>query len=343
MTPKAFADGRYVIDTFESKRSLFNIMSSGMRHKLTIGSRSSELALWQANYIRNELERHHKDLDVEIKIIKTKGDIILDVALSKIGDKGLFTKELELELLTGGIDIAVHSLKDLQTAIPEGLKLAAVTKRHGVEDVLIARRSNATIHSLPQNGTVATGSLRRRSQLQHMRPDLNIVELRGNVPTRIKKFMDSSWDAIILARAGVERLNMEEHISSYIRVDEILPAVGQGALGIEINAKNKLADELVQSVHDEDTFSAVSSERALLKTLEGGCQVPIGAYAQIKAGGLHLNAMVGSLDGSVCIRKEGDGQKDEPEALGRALAQDLLTAGADKILKEIFEASRSGT
>ena len=212
-----------------------------IKKKLIIGSRTSDLALWQSNFIKHELEKRFKGLKVIIKRIKTKGDKILDVALSKIGDKGLFTKDLENQLLKGNIDIAVHSLKDLETRIPDGLKLAAVTRRHEVEDVLIAKKPGVTIRTLPHEATVATGSLRRRSQLLHIRPDIKIVDLRGNVPTRIRKFLNSDWHGIILARAGVERLKMERHISSYISVDEIIPAVGQGALGVEIKADNQFA------------------------------------------------------------------------------------------------------
>ncbi|MEP0861009.1 MAG: hydroxymethylbilane synthase [Ignavibacterium sp.] len=311
-----------------------------MSKKLIIGSRGSELALWQANFVKKELEKKHRGLSVEIKIIKTKGDKILDVALSKIGDKSLFTKELEVELLNKRIDIAVHSLKDLQTQIPEGLKLAAVTKRHDVEDVLIARKKGTTIFSLPENAVVATGSLRRRAQLQHLRPDIKVVDLRGNVPSRIKKFLESDWDAIILARAGVERLGLKKYISSYISKDEILPAVGQGALGIEIHSDNLFAFEVVQSIHHNNTFIAVTAERALLRALEGGCQVPIGAFAEIKPNGLYLDAMVGSLDGSITFRKKVRGKKDEPEKLGKSLAKDLLKAGANKILEEVYNNSR---
>ncbi len=312
-----------------------------MSKKLIIGSRGSELALWQANFVKNQLVKKHRGLLVDIKIIKTKGDKILDVALSKIGDKSLFTKELENELLTGKIDIAVHSLKDLQTQIPAGLKLAAVTKRHDVEDVLIARKKGTTIHSLPENAVVATGSLRRRAQLQHIRPDIKVVDLRGNVPSRIKKFLESDWDAIILARAGVERLGLKKYISSYISKEEILPAVGQGALGIEIHSDNQFADELVKSIHHQDTFIAVSAERALLRALEGGCQVPIGAFAEVKSNGLYLDAMVGSLDGSITFRKKVRGSKNEPERIGKSLARDLLKAGANKILEEVYNNSRS--
>lgn len=312
-----------------------------MKQKIIIGSRGSDLALWQANFVKKELEKKNKNVSVEIKIIKTKGDKILDVALSKIGDRSLFTKELETELLNKKIDLAVHSLKDLQTEIPKGLKLAAVTKRHNVQDVLISRKKGTTIFNLPENAIVATGSLRRRCQLLHLRPDLNIVELRGNVPSRIKKFLESDWDAIILARAGVERLKLNKHISSIIKTDVMLPAVGQGALGIETRADNKIVNEIVKSIHHESTHKAVLAERALLKTLEGGCQVPIGAFAEVKQNGLHIDALVGSLDGSITYRKKIRGSKNNPEKAGRKLANDLLNAGAKTILKEIYKTARS--
>ena len=292
-----------------------------MKQKIIIGSRGSELALWQANFIKHEIEKKNKNVKVEINIIKTKGDKILDVALSKIGDKSLFTKELEIELLAKRVDLAVHSLKDLQTQIPAGLKLAAVTKRHAVEDVLIARKKGMTINKLPENAKVATGSLRRRSQLLHLRPDLKIFELRGNVPSRIQKFLESEWDAIILARAGVERLNLKKYISSFIPKEEILPAVGQGALGIEIQEHNKVVEEILQSLHHEETYKAVLSERSLLRALEGGCQVPIGAFAEVKSSGLYLDAVVGSLDGSITYREKLRGSKNEPENLVKLLQE----------------------
>ena len=312
-----------------------------MKQKIILGSRGSELALWQANYIKHEIEKKNKNVSVEINIIKTKGDKILDVALSKIGDKSLFTKELEVELLAKRIDLAVHSLKDLQTQIPAGLKLAAVTKRHEVEDVLIARKKGMSIQSLPEFGVVATGSLRRRSQLLHLRPDLTIIDLRGNVPSRIQKFLESEWDAIILARAGVERLNLKKHISSYIPKEDILPAVGQGALGIEIHEDNKVVEEMLQSLHHKDTYNAVLAERSLLRALEGGCQVPIGAFAEVKSSGLYLDAVVGSLDGSITYRKKLRGSKNDPEKLGKTLAKDLLKAGAKEILKEVYQTARA--
>ena len=312
-----------------------------MKQKIIIGSRGSELALWQANFVKRELERKNKNVLIEIKIIKTKGDKILDVALSKIGDKSLFTKELETELINKKIDLAVHSLKDLQTDIPMGLKLAAVTRRHNVQDVLIARKKGTSIFNLPGGATVATGSLRRKCQLLHIRPDLKIVELRGNVPTRIKRFLESDWDAIILARAGVERLKLNKYISSIIKTDVMLPAVGQGALGIETRIDNEIVNKIIKSIHHEDTYKAVLAERALLKTLEGGCQVPIGAFAEVKQNGLSLNALVGSLDGSLTFSKKMRGSKNNPEKLGRDLAKDLLKAGARIILDEIYRTTRA--
>lgn len=306
------------------------------KEKLVIGSRGSELALWQANYIKKELEKKNENVSVEIKIIKTKGDKILDVALSKIGDKGLFTKELEVKLLNREIDIAVHSLKDLQTDIPKGLKLACVTKRHPVEDILIARKKGTTIGKLKEGATVATGSLRRRAQLKHIRPDINVVELRGNVPTRIEKFQKSKWDAIILARAGVERLKLKKHISSIIDKDVMLPAVGQGALGIEIKTSNKFAEKVLSSIHHENTYAEALAERALLKKLEGGCQIPIGAFAEVRKNGLYLTGLVATIEGDITLKKTLRGSKKDPEKLGKQLAGDLIKAGAKKILKEIY-------
>lgn len=312
-----------------------------MNQKIVIGSRGSDLALWQSNFIKQQIEKRNKNVSVLIKIFKTQGDKIQDVALSKIGDKSLFTKELELALLKKEIDIAVHSLKDLQTQIPDGLKLAAVTKRHEVEDVLISNKKGTTLFNLKEKAVVATGSLRRRCQLLHLRPDLIINELRGNVPTRIQKFKNSDWNAIILARAGVERLGLQQNISSIIKTDLVLPAVGQGALGIEIHKDNKITDEIVQSVHHENTYAAVLAERALLKKLEGGCQVPIGAFAEVKPNGLYLDAMVGSLDGTITFRKKIRGSKSNPEKLGIRLANDLIKAGAKNILDEIYKSTRA--
>ena len=308
---------------------------------VVIGSRGSELALWQSRFVKHELEKFNKHISVEIRIIKTKGDKILDVALSKIGDKSLFTKEIENELLNKSIDIAVHSLKDLQTKIPAGLLLGAVSKRHAVEDVLIARGKGTTIYNIRENALIATGSLRRKSQLLHIRPDIKVEEIRGNVPSRIEKFFKSKWDGIILARAGVERLKLHKFISSVIEKEDILPAVSQGALGIEVHEDNKIVMDILRSLHDDETYSAISAERELLRTLEGGCQVPIGAYAEVKPNGLYLDAFVGTIDGSLTFRSKLRGSKSNPEKLGNKLAKNLIKAGAKEILDDIYNNMRN--
>ena len=312
-----------------------------MKKKIIIGSRGSELALRQANFVKRELEKKHQQIIAEIKIVKTKGDKILDVALSKIGDKSIFTKELETQLIARKIDIAVHSLKDLQTQLPEELKLAAVSKRHPVEDVLIAKKKGTTLDNLRENAIVATGSLRRKCQLLHLRPDIKVVDLRGNVPSRIQRFLKSDWDAVILARAGIERLNLKKYISSYISTNHILPAVGQGAIGVETHIENNFVNDLLLSLHDENTYIAVVAERALLRKLEGGCQVPIGAFAEVKSNGLFLDSLIGSLDGTLTFRKKMRGSKNNPEQLGVKLANNLLNAGAKEILYEIYNSVRS--
>lgn len=310
------------------------------KEKLIIGSRGSKLALWQSNFIKNEIEKKNKKITVEVKLIKTKGDKILDVALSKIGDKALFTKELEVALLDGKIDLAVHSLKDLPTLVPDGLEIAAITKRHPAGDVLIARKKGTTIDNLREGAVVGTGSLRRSSQLRHLRPDIITVDLRGNVPTRIEKFLKSEWDAIILARAGVERLKLNKYISSFIDVNVMLPAVGQGALGLETRKNDERVKSIISAINHEETNLAAQAERAFLKTLEGGCQVPIGAYAQVKSNGLYLEGWVGSLDGSIAFRAKIRGSKNEPEEIGKHLAIAIKKAGAGKVLAEIFADNR---
>ncbi len=307
-----------------------------VKKKLIIGSRGSELALWQANHVKGLIEKNNKSVSVEIKIIKTKGDKILDVALSKIGDKGLFTKELEIALLNGEIHLAVHSLKDLQTRLPDGLVLTAVSKRHSVEDVLIARKKGVGLKHLKEGAKVGTGSLRRRSQILHLRPDLQIQELRGNVPSRIERFLKSDWDAIILARAGVERLKLGKYISSVIPSEKVLPAVGQGALGIEIRDGDSETAEIVSVLHDEATFAAVTSERAFLTRLGGGCQVPIAAYGRAGSAGLYFDGLVGSIDGKVIYRTKIRGRKADAEAIGNNAAELLLSEGAGVILEDIY-------
>lgn len=303
-----------------------------MKNRLRIGTRQSKLALWQTEHVKSELKKHYPDLEIEVVHINTKGDKILDVALSKIGDKGLFTKELENALLSKEVDLAVHSLKDLETNMPEGLQLAVVSDRHEVNDVIIAREKGITIDDLRENAVVATGSLRRRSQLLNIRPDVSTVELRGNVPTRIQKYLDSDWDAIILARAGVERLGLEDHISSIIPIDMMLPAVGQGALGLQIREGDDETFEIISVLHNANIFAAVSAERAFLRELQGGCQVPIAAHAIVKPNGIWLKAYIGSIDGTEAMRGYVRGSKYQAEELGIGLAQDMFNDGGKEII-----------
>lgn len=302
--------------------------------ELVIGSRGSALALWQANAVDAMLRERFPDLVVKIEIIHTTGDKILDTALSSIGDKGLFTKELESALLDRRIDLAVHSLKDLATAVPEGLSLAAITRRHRPEDALVAP-AGTTIASLPRGGRVASGSLRRRAQLLALRPDLEIVDVRGNVPTRLEKYRANGWDGMILAVAGLERLGLGHEIAEVIPATTMIPAVGQGALGIEIRSDDEVTRALVRELDHAETHLATLAERALLRALEGGCQVPIGAYAKIEGDRLTLDGMIAALDGSRLLRDRIDGSAGSAERLGSELAERLAAAGGEEILAGI--------
>jgi hydroxymethylbilane synthase len=304
-----------------------------LREKLIIGSRGSHLALWQTRFVKAKLEELFPALKLEIEIIKTTGDKMLDVALAKIGDKGLFTRQIETALLNREIDLAVHSLKDLQTVQPEGLTIGAVLAREMPNDVLISKRY-ASIDDLPKGARVATGSLRRKSQLLHYRPDLQIFEIRGNVPTRIKKFEESNLDAMILAFAGVHRLNLDSYIKQIIPFETMLPAVGQGAMAVEIRSDDVKIRELLQKLNDPETNLCITAERAFLRTLEGGCQVPIGANANLKNDKIHLEGMVGNLEGSVNLRDSISGDKKDAADLGRQLAQKLIERGANRLLEE---------
>ncbi len=288
--------------------------------KIIIGTRGSELALWQTNFVKDLLNKKFPFIEIEIKIVKTKGDKILDVPLAKIGDKGLFTKELESELLSGEIDIAVHSLKDLETEIDERLTIGAITKRHKVNDVLIAREKGITLKHLSTNAKIGTGSLRRKAQLLHFNPNFQIFDLRGNVPTRIQKFFDSDWDAIILARAGVERLGLTKFISSIIPTSLILPAVGQGALGIECRKDDKELLRILSGINHRRTEIETKAERSFLRSLEGGCQVPIGCLAKVEKDKLTIEGKILSLDGSLCFHQKISGSIKSPEGLGEKLA-----------------------
>ena len=301
--------------------------------RVVIGTRGSDLALWQAEFVRTSLERGFPETQFEIKIIRTTGDDVLEVSLSKIGDKGLFTRQIEAELLAGNIDLAVHSLKDLQTEQPDGLVIGAVCKREKPNDVLISR-DGKTLGELPQGAKIATGSLRRRSQLLNYRPDLEISDIRGNVVTRFRKYDESDLDGMILAYAGVERLGLGERISQLIPVELLIPAVGQGSVAVEIREGDKDVGAIVSRLDDLTTRKCVTAERAFLRRLEGGCQVPIGGYATLDGDTVTLNGVVGSLDGKTVFRDSRSASADDAESLGLALAESLLAAGADSVLSE---------
>ncbi|PKM76789.1 MAG: hydroxymethylbilane synthase [Firmicutes bacterium HGW-Firmicutes-15] len=304
--------------------------------RLRLGTRGSKLALWQADYVAWELRQVVPDIDIEIKIIKTKGDKILDVALSKIGDKGLFTREIENELLAGEIDLAVHSMKDLPTFIAPGLVLGGVLKRENPQDVLISHKGYS-LTSLPRNGSVGTSSLRRIAQLRALRPDIRMVDLRGNVETRIKKMEEQDLDGIILAYAGVKRLGFTGKISEMIATDIMLPAVGQGAIAIELREEDNETLKVISPINNLHTKLETMAERALLRELEGGCQVPIASLAQIKGNILYIEGLVASMNGQRVIKESLTGDLNKAEEIGRSLAQSLLNRGADSILAEIRE------
>jgi len=301
---------------------------------IKVGTRQSQLAMWQTDYVVDILKEKCPQYNFEIVPIKTKGDKILDVALAKIGDKGLFTKELEVAILSGEVDFAVHSMKDLPTIIPDGLMIAAMTPRHDPRDVLISK-NNYSFKELPQGAKVGTSSLRRRAQLLNVRPDLVILDLRGNINTRLEKMNSNTYDAIILAAAGVERLGWQARIADKLEYEICLPAVGQGSIGIEIRSNDEEIYNLVQAANDKNTELSVTSERALLKSLEGGCQIPIGAIAEISNNQLKLTAVVGSIDGKVVIRESSSGDCKDAEKIGIHLANILKEKGADNILNEI--------
>jgi hydroxymethylbilane synthase len=298
---------------------------------LRIGSRGSQLALWQANHVAGLLRAQGHA--VEIEIIKTTGDKILDVALAKVGTKGMFTKEIEEALADLRVDLAVHSMKDVPTELEGKFDLAAMMKREDPSDAFISVKF-AGLEDLPRNAKVGTSSLRRQCQLKAMRPDLEIFPLRGNVDTRLKKLEAGDYDAIILASAGVHRLGLDQHVRSRIPAEVMCPAVGQGALAIEIRSNDRAVREILAFLDDAETRMAIECERALLGSLGGGCQVPIGAHAKKIGSDLRLNAMVGRPDGSLILREQATGR--DPQPLGRQTAQTLLKRGADKILSEVY-------
>ena len=302
-----------------------------------IATRKSALALWQAEYVKAQLEHFHQDINVVLVPMTTKGDIILDTPLAKVGGKGLFVKELEVAMLEGRADIAVHSMKDVPVEFPDGLDLEVICPREDPRDAFVSN-TYATLSDLPQGAIVGTSSLRRQCQLKAKRPDLDIRDLRGNVNTRLKKLDDGQYDAIILAAAGLIRLKMGERIAQYIEPEEMLPANGQGAVGIECRIDDNTIKALLAPLECSTTRIRVLTERAMNKALEGGCQVPIASYSVISADGkdVHLRGLVGAVDGSEIIESEITGPVDQGETLGNNLAQELLSRGADKILQQVY-------
>jgi hydroxymethylbilane synthase len=304
-----------------------------MTENLKIGTRGSKLALWQANWVKTALESRHPSISVEILVIRTKGDKILDVPLAKVGGKGLFVKEIETALLGGRIDLAVHSMKDMPADLPQGLCIGAVPTRERPQDVLISRGEG--LAGLKHGAVIGTSSLRRAAQLRHLRPDLTILPLRGNLDTRLKKLDDGAMDAIVLAAAGVIRLGLEDRITEYMSESVMLPAAGQGALCIEIREGDTVVGPLMERLDDPATRAAVFAERSFLHRLGGSCQVPIAAYGTIESDALELSGMIADVDGALILRDSLIGPSTQPDEIGKDLAQRLIDQGAADILARL--------
>ena len=304
-------------------------------HNIVIGSRGSQLALWQANWVKSELERLHDNVDIDIRIIATSGDIIQDVPLAKTGGKGLFVKEIEEALLANEIDLAVHSMKDVPMELPTELGISVITKRENPLDALISKNGEK-LADLPQGATIGTSSLRRSSQLLKYRGDFKIHPLRGNVDTRLRKVEEGKYDAILLASAGLNRLGWANRITEEISHDILLPAMGQGALGIETRLDDTKIYDLISTLNHEQTHYAVSAERSLVGRLDGGCQVPIGAYARVEKGLITLKGLVASLDGEIIYKLENVGPVDDAINIGQELGAQLLKMGANEILEKLI-------
>lgn len=301
-----------------------------------IATRKSALALWQAEYVKAQLEHFHPGITVELVPMTTKGDIILDTPLAKVGGKGLFVKELEVAMLENRADIAVHSMKDVPVEFPEGLGLEVICPREDPRDAFVSNTIEC-FADLPQGAIVGTSSLRRQCQIKALRPDLDIRDLRGNVNTRLKKLDNGEYDAIILAAAGLIRLEMPERIREFIEPEVMLPANGQGAVGIECRTKDETIKALLAPLGCEETRIRVVAERAMNRALEGGCQVPIGSYAVLNNDEVYLRGLVGAVDGSKILTSEIHGNSKDAEVLGNTLAQQLLADGADKILRQVYD------
>lgn len=310
-------------------------MSTEKNNTLRIATRESALALWQAHYVKDKLEAAHPELTVVLVPMTTKGDQILDTPLAKVGGKGLFVKELEVAMLEDRADIAVHSMKDVPVEFPEGLMLHTICEREDPRDAFVSNQFNS-IDELPEGAVVGTSSLRRQCQLKSLRPDLVIKDLRGNVNTRLRKLDDGEYQAIILAAAGLIRLEMPERIKQYIDTNTLLPANGQGAVGIECRSDDKQVQAWLSVLEHTETRQRVLAERAMNRKLEGGCQVPIGAFAEVNGDTIELRGLVGSLNGETILRAEISGKVTDAEALGEQLGMQLLNDGADKILSEVY-------
>jgi len=303
---------------------------------IRIATRKSPLAMWQAEHVTAELKRAHPGLQVELLGMSTQGDKILDTPLAKIGGKGLFVKELEQGMLAGEADIAVHSMKDVPVELPEGLHLPVIMQREDPRDAFVSNKFKS-LDELPQGATVGTSSLRRECQLRESRPDLKIAPLRGNVNTRLRKLDEGEFDAIILASAGLIRLGFEQCIAGFIEPEQSLPAIGQGAVGIECRADDARINALLQPLSHADTTVCVSAERAMNHRLNGGCQVPIAGYAILQGDELFIRGLVGEPDGSRIIRAESRGTREDAKAMGVVLANELLANGAEPILKALYD------
>lgn len=306
-----------------------------MKKTIVVGSRDSELALTQTHFVIGELKKHFPDVDFTVRHIKTEGDKILDVALAKIGDKGLFVKEIENALLDGEIDFAVHSMKDVPTAVPEGLAISAITEREDPRDCYIAKDGKTGLFDTPEGAIIGTSSLRRSAQLLHHRPDFQIVPIRGNLNTRFRKLSEQDIHGLILAYAGVYRLGWADKITEILDFDKSLPAVGQGALGIESRSDDEFTTTVVSVLNHPATAAAIIAERAFMRRLEGGCQVPIGAYGRLEGEELVLDGLVASLTGTTILRDQVRGSADDAVALGQKLAAMLVERGADQILIQV--------
>ena len=305
---------------------------------IRIATRKSPLAMWQAEHVADALRRAHPGLLVEILGMSTQGDKILDTPLAKIGGKGLFVKELEERMLSGDADIAVHSMKDVPVELPAGLHLSVILEREDPRDAFVSNHHDS-LADLPEGARVGTSSLRRQCQLADRRPDLEIIPLRGNVNTRLRKLDEGDYDAIILASAGLLRLGFAERIRGYIPTEDSLPAIGQGAIGIECRSDDARVNDLLQPLHHAATAARVSAERAMNQRLEGGCQVPIGGHATLDDGEVFLRGLVGTVDGSEIVRAEIRGPEADAKKLGTALAEELLEHGAGEILRELYAGS----